>query len=68
MRNSARSAPCKNCNIRRIGCHGVCKTYKTWKEDRDLLNAQKRRNDEYRTYIGVSIEREKKWQHAHVRN
>lgn len=61
-------APCKNCSIRHAGCHGTCMAYKTWKEERNTLNAEIRLSDEYRTYIGISVEREKNRQHAHKRN
>lgn len=42
--------PCLNCEYRRVGCHGYCRSYK---EHRDKLNSLKK-NDEYKNYlIGV---------------
>ena len=37
--------PCKGCDHRKLGCHGICKDYQAWKkEDEDKkkwLNEQK---------------------------
>ncbi len=30
--------PCKDCDIRYIGCHDKCTDYINWKSDKDRLN------------------------------
>lgn len=38
-------APCKDCERRKLGCHGRCEPYKEWKKELDAEN--KARTREY---------------------
>jgi hypothetical protein len=33
-------APCKDCTDRHVGCHGKCKKYIDWKEEKDKLHTE----------------------------
>ena len=33
-----RKAPCRDCEIRLIGCHAYCEQYKEWKMEQDERN------------------------------
>jgi hypothetical protein len=35
--------PCKDCEMRRPGCHGSCDLYKTWRAPLDAMGADKDR-------------------------
>ncbi len=50
-------APCKNCENRRVGCHGKCTTYSLYKDKVDRVRAKK--IEEYRL-IGYFRERGRK--------
>lgn len=39
---SAISAPCKDCEKRRLGCHGKCEEYKAFRAELDALNERRR--------------------------
>ena len=39
---SAINAPCKNCEKRRLGCHGRCKAYKAFRDELDAINERRR--------------------------
>lgn len=32
--------PCKNCNKRKIGCHGECQPYLSWSKQKQEENAR----------------------------
>lgn len=36
-----RKCPCKGCDRRLIGCHGLCPDYREWKKNLDEENASK---------------------------
>ena len=33
------TCPCKDCQIREVGCHGKCSSYKDWKNEQDDIRA-----------------------------
>ena len=35
-----KSSPCFKCGNRRVGCHGSCEAYKTWREGYDVEKAK----------------------------
>lgn len=40
--------PCKDCRVRRIGCHSTCERYKTWRFQRsEVLERVRARKDAY---------------------
>lgn len=39
-----KSAPCKDCKDRAVGCHSTCKKYKEWEAKKDELNKTERYN------------------------
>lgn len=32
-----RKCPCKDCEHRKMNCHGQCKEYQSWKEERNRI-------------------------------
>ena len=30
--------PCRYCTERKVGCHGKCNKYKSWKKESDAIN------------------------------
>ncbi len=33
--------PCRDCEKRKVGCHGTCPEYKEWAEENDRLRKQR---------------------------
>ncbi len=33
--------PCKGCDYRKVGCHSKCNSYKAWKSNRGVINAER---------------------------
>ena len=55
---NVRNIPCKkDCPDRNAECHSVCKAYQEWKDNRDLLLAEKNRQ---KTIEQEGIEQTKK--------
>jgi len=52
------NSPCLNCEYRKVGCHGFCRSYKEYK---DKLGALKKRDEymEYMTEAGGGYDRMK---------
>ena len=40
-----RSAPCKDCDRRHIGCHSMCNAFKDWKKEVAQVAAEKAKAD-----------------------
>lgn len=38
--NTSKPNPCKDCELRAIGCHSDCSDYKEWRTELDRKNAQ----------------------------
>ena len=51
-------SPCKGCGERKAGCHGQCKPYQEWAEQRreEMHTINRRRSDQYRSYYSHSRE------------
>lgn len=37
-----RKCPCKGCERRLVGCHGICPDYGAWKRERDRITEENR--------------------------
>jgi len=44
-------SPCYYCPNRKANCHGVCEKYKKWRTQLDNLNAEKRKNHGWMTFV-----------------
>ena len=52
-------SPCKNCEMRSIGCHSVCKYYKTYRENLDNFNS-KIKEEKNKEVAFIEYKREKR--------
>lgn len=41
--------PCKNCDHRKLNCHGACEGYKAWRDEKDKANRKKQQEHETKT-------------------
>lgn len=37
--------PCKDCEIRMIGCHSLCSAYKVWKQTREVISIEREKEN-----------------------
>ena len=49
--------PCKDCQRRTLTCHGVCKEYHKWKQEREQANARREAENEKLDYIITAMGR-----------
>lgn len=47
-----KDSPCYNCDLRRIGCHSVCKAYKEYEEWRQTIRDKKAKNMPVWNWLG----------------
>ena len=49
--------PCKDCQRRTLTCHGVCKEYQQWKQEREQANARREAENEKTDYVIAAMTR-----------
>ena len=50
LRKEYKTAPCKECADRYLGCHGKCEAYKMFQEYNAKISEEKRKDFEYKMY------------------
>lgn len=53
------STSCKGCTERKVGCHGTCETYISWKKEREEMIRKKRESDLYTISLAASNKRKR---------
>lgn len=54
------SSPCKNCQIRTLGCHAVCSDYLEWKQKKENeLNKRKQELETVDTVVRSILRKNK---------
>lgn len=43
--------PCYGCDDRYVTCHSGCERYQDWVKEREILNSNKKKKDEYEDYM-----------------
>lgn len=52
-----KSAPCKDCEKRELGCHSKCEKYKEYRKQHDALSELKRSKEDFENWFAKRTER-----------
>lgn len=56
-------SPCKDCKNREIGCHSTCEKYIKYSKLNAKDYEERRREQDYKSFVYDSIERRRKYKH-----
>lgn len=52
------NCPCKDCDRRKLGCHGFCKEYKEWQKWNDEKNEKRRKEMNEKDYHSTAFKKQ----------
>jgi hypothetical protein len=60
------NAPCYNCSGRTVACHDNCPRYQTYKNDRGVIQSNRKNSNFLQSYFSDTIHKSEKLRRQHA--